>query len=371
MIGLIDCDMIHRGNKFFPNLDLMKLYSYYKTKNFPKLLRPSDDVNDYEKIFLWKDIKESEIEDKFWEHPNIITGGLYFTNGIYKPFSNIDIENSSPSYRLYNEFFRLRLNNQISKRLNSNILQYLSAGFIRINTPGKLQTNQLKKDGNLYVYDTDIFDRKYIDILEDFSNYVKNIYFCYSLFAKTRTDFDIIMNSNFYVGSNNEKSNSRLIIDFKIPINGWLVFLKEYKDLLDNIAVKSIALNGTVDYSMCSFHTKKWYSDFTKDIINKWLIAYVNGIDLSIYYKKDSKNPYDSVLQKFSAFSSYLYRDYSFFELCKRNSEIFKSLKELYNFDTIYYRYLHLSGRTLKEDYYDKSKNPRRYSRARKKDKFK
>ena len=109
MIGLIDCDMLQRGMSFFPNLDLMKLYSYYKAFDSCKLIRPKDDISYYSKLYIWKDLKESYINDKFWGHNNIITGGLYFNNNQHKPFDNIDIENASPSIKLYSDFFKIIL----------------------------------------------------------------------------------------------------------------------------------------------------------------------------------------------------------------------------------------------------------------------
>ncbi len=360
MIGLIDCDMSFRGSKFFPNLDLMKLYSYYKGKNCPRLLNPLDSADDYNELFIWKDTKESKIEDKFWEHQNITTGGLYFTNGIYRPFSNIDIENSSPSYRLYNEFFKLKLNTPSIKRLNINIVKYLYAGFIRINSPGKLQTDQLKKKGNLYIYDTGVLTKEYIDILEDFANYVGKMFFCYPIYVKSQEDFERIIEKKIYTGSYLSTFNERLIIDFNVPMDSWLSFLKEHSTLFDSAAVASVALNAVVDYSKCNFHTKKWYSNFVKEIINKWMISYINGIDLAIHYERDSKNPYDDVLYEFIRFATkHPRKDITFFERVKYKPEILKMLKELYGLDTIYSRYLHLPIQLLKEEYYDKSRNSR------------
>ena len=143
-------------------------------------------------------------------------------------------------------------------------------------------------------------------------------------------------------------------------MDSWLFFLKEHITLFDNVAVESVALNAIVDYSKCNFHTKKWYSNFVKEIINKWMIAYINGVNLGIHYERDSKNPYDDVLYEFRRFvTKHPRKDITFFERVKYKPEILKMLKELYGLDTIYSRYLHLPMQLLKEEYYDKSRNSR------------
>ena len=110
MIGLIDCDMLQRGMSFFPNLDLMKLYSYYKAFDSCKLIRPRDDISYYSKLYIWKDLKESYINDKFWEHNNIITGGLYFNN-------NCSVNSSALSVAFFIEFILAECSDVLASKI--------------------------------------------------------------------------------------------------------------------------------------------------------------------------------------------------------------------------------------------------------------
>ena len=360
MIGLIDCDMLQRGMSFFPTLDLMKLYSYYKAFDSCKLIGPKDDISYYSKLYIWKDLKESYINDRFWGHNNIITGGLYFNNNQHKPFDNIDIENASPSIKLYSDFFKIILSSQNATFKNA-VIKYLYSSYIKINTTGKLQVDQVKKDKTLYVYDTDIFQGQTIDILSDFAKRAKSIHYTNYIFVKSYNDLKKIIKNNIYSGSNFKYNNERVIIDFPVKIEDWLSFISEIREFSNSIPEYNIGLKFYDDNSKIAYHSKQWYNNFTKEMIDKWILAYINGIKMYIVVTED--NPYYLLIQTMFYFFTKLNTNSqrSFYQyLHDTDYDQFKILKELYNFDTIYSRNLKLPIKKMKEMYYDKSGRKKR-----------
>ena len=118
--------------------------------------------------------------------------------------------------------------------------------------------------------------------------------------------------------------------------------------------------NGFVDFyddnSKIAYHSKQWYNNFTKEMIDKWILAYINGIKMYIVVTED--NPYYLLIQTMFYFFTKLNTNSqrSFYQqLHDTDYDQFKILKELYNFDTIYSRNLKLPIKKMKEMYYDKS----------------
>ena len=80
MIGLLDCDWsLSTSNTFLiPNIEIMKLASYYKkNKNhFCRLLTFDDtDLKSYEKIYIFSELHSNlKLPDHFLRQDNIIFG---------------------------------------------------------------------------------------------------------------------------------------------------------------------------------------------------------------------------------------------------------------------------------------------------------
>ena len=120
-----------------------------------------------------------------------------------------------------------------------------------------------------------------------------------------------------------------------IEQGNWDLVLKEINhmtipfvlllELYELIIVELIA-SKEKDIAKCILYHLS--DNFVKEIINKWMIAYVNGVNLGIHYERDSKNPYDDVLYEFRRFvTKHPRKDITFFERVKYKPGILKMLK--------------------------------------------
>jgi len=101
-IGLIDADLLDNGTRF-PNLALMKISSYYKSKGNKTKLITYNEIPEYDKVFLSKvfDYTKIPVNLDFYS-TEIIKGGTGFSYD-KKDFLDDKIEHSKPDYELYSE----------------------------------------------------------------------------------------------------------------------------------------------------------------------------------------------------------------------------------------------------------------------------
>ena len=110
MIGLVDIDLQQSTsiNLCPPNLEIMKLATYYKTEEnlFCRLINLDEtELTSYEKIYLFSEAEsQPQIPEAFLRARNVIYGGTAFTNGIYKPFENELIDYTIPKTYIYKPF---------------------------------------------------------------------------------------------------------------------------------------------------------------------------------------------------------------------------------------------------------------------------
>ena len=132
-IGLIDDDIRQKSLKF-PNLEIMKLSSYYKqNRDIVELCTDYRTFERYSKIIIRKDKIDNDL-------PNMLLskargrceyGGYAFTNGIYIPMPD-DIEKSLPDVTIYDKI-------KLDKKQNVERFQRaLKKTPIRLQTADKL-----------------------------------------------------------------------------------------------------------------------------------------------------------------------------------------------------------------------------------------
>ena len=99
-IGLYDADMatyVHTA----PNLELMKYATYYKSKGEITTLSPLFSPSFYNRFIYRKDYDDGDFPDTI-NYPNLIYGGLGYSNNIYVPLS-LEIEKEIPDTSIYNK----------------------------------------------------------------------------------------------------------------------------------------------------------------------------------------------------------------------------------------------------------------------------
>ena len=126
-IGIIDADLLDNGTRH-PNLALMKLSGFFKANGHAvKLLNSYTDLEDYDKIYISKVFKFTNIPEGIISLPNIEIGGTGFFDDGGDSLPDV-IEHHMPDYDLYKEY----TNSVLEKGKNRNsISDYLncSIGF--------------------------------------------------------------------------------------------------------------------------------------------------------------------------------------------------------------------------------------------------
>lgn len=140
-IGLVDDDL--REDYRYPNLEIMKLSSYYKkNKDIVELVRDYRQYERYSKIILRKNLISNNLPTLFLSRVRgkCEYGGYAFTNGIYVPMDD-EIEKSLPDATIYD-------------KINKGKVDFVTR--IRKN-PVRLQTNDrltgINKQNRFLVYD--------------------------------------------------------------------------------------------------------------------------------------------------------------------------------------------------------------------------
>lgn len=213
MIGLVDYD-IYQSKGFTlhpPNLEIMKLASYYKIEEheFCRLVSLEETMLDgYDKIYFFSEDRNISIPESFKSAKNVIFGGSAFNNGIYKPFDNSLIDFSIPRSYLYKDFLNDKYRNGVKTR---EINSFLDSSYYRMYAgEEQLPLPVVKRNKKIYIYDTDFCKSNWKELIEKIEkrnpSSIKTIHpiICYSLddfrfvraHTKIRRDNDVILNFN-------------------------------------------------------------------------------------------------------------------------------------------------------------------------------
>ena len=158
IIGLVDYDLLS-GNLKVPNVEIMKLASYYKTEEgrFCRLLRlEEEELSSYHKIFFFSEKENHDIPLAFKKSNNVIYGGTGFTQKIYKPFENELIDYTVPSPILYKEYLREKINDKSMSYKQVN--DFLDNTYHRMYAQEKkLIVPPMVKRKKIFLYDRNFF----------------------------------------------------------------------------------------------------------------------------------------------------------------------------------------------------------------------
>lgn len=129
-IGIIDSDLISRDKHRFPNLASMKISGYYSQNNHNVNLitEYTDDIKEYDKLFLSKVFTDTDIPDWVLKLGNIEYGGTGFYYDKAPPLSK-EIEHCMPDYHLYDEWVKSMIRNG-EKEISFRYYKDYSIGFL-------------------------------------------------------------------------------------------------------------------------------------------------------------------------------------------------------------------------------------------------
>ena len=286
MIGLLDYDFCtsKKNSVLIPNLEIMKLATYYKIEEnqFCKLLSLEEtDLSAYDLIFFFSEFhNKPNIPNNYLRNSNVIYGGSALTNNKYVPFENEIIDYTLPRPFIYQEFLKDKYKAGIKAKVISH---FLDDTYYR-NYAGnkKLPLPAIKSNHRVYLYDRDFF-------YEDWQNTIENcirhkpasIIHLHPIVCKKITDY-FLMRSYSHIARSNT-----IILDLNIPLSETQYLMKEsqYKNkLLADITSSSnvgIFLGGEFQVN----------NQFIVDFIYKMNLLFVfwsNNIPIKIYYNKPS-----------------------------------------------------------------------------------
>lgn len=164
MIGFIDYDFFQTSKLSYPNLEMMKLSSFLTfdsgAREFCRLLSPDEpDLEAYEEIHFFAENENCVIPNLVRAHPNAHYHGLYFTDGVYKPFERELIEYTIPRPYIYVEYLKKRLAENLNNYREIHALKkFLNSTYYRAYVNGKiLPIPAIKRKERLYLYDRNFF----------------------------------------------------------------------------------------------------------------------------------------------------------------------------------------------------------------------
>ena len=231
MIGLVDYDIQNFSTSKFivPNLEIMKLATYYKTEEnlFCRLLSlKEEDLSGYEKIYFLSESHEvPQVPEQFLRSPVVEYGGTAFTNGKYLPFKNSLIDFTLPRPAIYKEYLKGKYDDGIKAKVIANVLDSsyyrCYAGDERLPIPPVLSNKKV------ILYDRDFFYPNWREILQEISQRKpSSIVRIHPIVCKKLSDFFEIRNYPKLARTNN------IIFDLDIPLNEVYYMVNKYKNYL-------------------------------------------------------------------------------------------------------------------------------------------
>ena len=158
-IGLYDEDFF-KYHQTVPNLELMKLATYYKKRREIVVLAPSIAPDRYSKFFLRKDYYDGTFSSELRENEKIQYGGLAFSYNRYQALAP-EIEECNADFTIYLPYRKL-----FEENLKNNRMAFITlknAAHLRLSLDGKTvspfflrQAARLGSRNVLFLHDYDV-----------------------------------------------------------------------------------------------------------------------------------------------------------------------------------------------------------------------
>ena len=228
MIGLVDYDLLSSPSSTFiiPNLEIMKLATYYKIEKnkFCHLLSLNEtDLSGFEKIYFFSEKHYTpNIPEIYLRQSNVIYGGTAFTNGIYKPFENSLIDFTIPKISIYKEYLKSRYDDGVRAKVISNALDNT---YYRMYANEHLPIPPIMSNKKIILYDKNFFYPDWREIIEEISaRKPSSIIRIHPIICKKLSEFFEIRHLTKI------KRTIDVILDLDIPLNEVYYMLNKYKN---------------------------------------------------------------------------------------------------------------------------------------------
>ena len=266
MIGLVDLDLQTTKSMSLcpPNVEIMKLASYYRTEEnlFCNLVSLKDTIMEgYDIIYCFSETFDPVIPDILKRQSNIIYGGTGFTNGEYIPFQNSIIDFTLPKTWIYKNFLKEKYDNGIKTAVINQLLD--STYYRRYAGNEKLPMPSIKPNKLLYLYDVDFFSYDWEDTIQEaIDRKVRSIHSIHPIICKRLSQYFKLRTYSKITRSND------ILLDTEVPLNEVGYMLRNYQNMfladINKSTAVYIPIGGT-------FQTNLQYY---KDLIYKLNILY-------------------------------------------------------------------------------------------------
>lgn len=282
MIGLLDYDWFYPKyrDKLIPNLEIMKLATYYhiEEKKFCRLLSLNEkELTQYSNIYFFSELGSNiQIPPQFLQCNNVTYGGSALTREKYIPFSNSIIDFTIPKPSIYKEFLKQKYQDGAKAKIIAHVLD--DSYYRMYASDSILPIPPIIPRKRVFIYDRDFFKPKWQEIIEEISDRKpSSIIPIHIVYCKKLTDYISFRNQRLIA------RNADIILDLNIPLEEVHYLFKTYKNFfladINNTSQVYLELGG-------SFQAKRQYLN---DFIYKMNLLYSfwsNGIPIKVKYKE-------------------------------------------------------------------------------------
>lgn len=255
IIGLVDYDCCKstKNSVLIPNLEIMKLATYYATeeKQFCRLLTLDEqELSSYDKIYFFSEQEKlPEVPEQYLRAKNVTYGGTAFTKE-YVPFENEIIDYTLPRANIYKDFLKQKYNEGVRAKVINHVLDDTYYRMYAGNN--KLPIPPIKIKKRVYIFDKEFFHDDWKNILEKIEQRrASGIVTIHPVrCTKLQQYFDLRSMQIF------SRANE-IILDLKIPLDEVQYMLRQYKNLFLADVMKTsnvyIPLGGSYATNMLYF----------------------------------------------------------------------------------------------------------------------
>ena len=238
MIGLIDCDALARDGPFIPNLEIMKLYSYYKPQEMVKLLLDDSMLDACSIIYLRKDKKNSPIPHDWLKNRNVNWGGMAFTNNTYVPMAP-EIEDVVPSYSVYNAYIKDVVQGNYMAKCNE--IEFLDYSFLRLHNGRPISTKSIRYGMPLLIYDGYIMQEGYEEKLKTVAECEPSqVRYVFPVMIQNEEELEVFKECNLIYRISGHSIQNELVLNIDFQLVAFKSFLARHLDYFKSFAVSKI-----------------------------------------------------------------------------------------------------------------------------------
>lgn len=327
-IGFIDQDALSSPETFHPNLEIMKLSTYYKkSKNYVSFILDPSKSERYNKIILRKDESNGDYLSDLILDKRCSYGGRAFTNDIYIPLEE-EIENCVPDLSIYNSYFNRILTGK--KQYETKKKAYLNSSFVRLSTNEKdcdLDITRgliggAKRGQDIYIYDKNItnIDEAIDSLSEVIRGKAQKIVFLYPQYFY---DFDKVeeWSKIYWVKQNNEIIYDKLILN------------KEFKEICERSYDFCFKPMIMMCYDKNDTYTENFLKTDFRNSLNRALYLSIMRPNIRLKCKKEPENEnFKMLYRNLTYWTSQNFGSYSFKNFLlvrsKKQASFLKTLTE-------------------------------------------